>query len=69
MATIERIAADFLSVCLRMPDGVLQEVDVRNPDNLQKLKSGAVKQGDQIDITYSLAIAVSVEKVEQTNKT
>jgi MOSC domain-containing protein YiiM len=51
-----------------MPDGTSQDVDVRNPGNLNTLKSGTVKEGDQIDITYSLAIAFSVEKVKQNNK-
>ena len=65
MATIERIAADFRSFSLRIPDGTLQDVDVRNPGHLKELKSGTVKEGDQIDITDSLSIAVSVEKAER----
>jgi len=64
-ATIEAIASDFRSVSLRGPDGKLDNVDVRNPANLDKLRSGEVKVGDQVDITYTQAVAVSLEKVGQ----
>lgn len=67
-ATIESIAADFNSVRLKGSDGKIEAVDVRNPDNLRMLRSGEVKVGDQIDITYTQAVAISVEKVEQPVK-
>jgi len=67
-ASIEAISADFRTVSLKGPDGKVESVDVRNPDNLQKLRSGEVKVGDQIDITYTQAVAISVEKVDQPIK-
>jgi hypothetical protein len=67
-ATIESIAADFNSVRLKGSDGKIEAVDVRNPDNLRMLRSGEVKVGDQIDITYTQAVAISVEKVDSLTK-
>ena len=67
-ATIESIAADFSSVTLRGPEGKLDKVDVRNPSNLEKLRSGEVKVGDQVDITYTQAVAITLEKVSQSVK-
>ena len=63
-ATIEAIADDFRTVSLKGPNGKVESVDVRNPDNLEKLRSGEVKVGDQVDITYTEAVAISVEKVD-----
>ena len=34
----------------------------------KKLRSGEVKVGDQIDITYTQAVAISVEKVDPLTK-
>ncbi len=67
-ATIMAIAKDFRTVSLKGPDGNVEDVAVRNLSSLNKLKSGLVKVGDQIDITYTQALALSVEKVEQANK-
>jgi hypothetical protein len=67
-ASIEAISEDFRTVTLKKPDGKVEVVDVRNPDNLKKLRSGEVKVGDQIDITYTQAVAISVEKVEPAKK-
>jgi len=64
-ATIEAIASDFRSVSLRGPEGKLENVDVRNPSNLDKLRSGEVKVGDQVDIIYTQAVAITLEKVGQ----
>lgn len=61
-ATIERVLADGRMVTLRFPDGSSADVQVRDPQNLAKLRSGEVKEGDQIEITYLRALAVSVEK-------
>jgi hypothetical protein len=67
-ATITAISKDFRTVSLKGADGAVQDVDVRNPSNFNKLKNGEVKVGDQIDITYTQAVAISVEKVEQASK-
>jgi len=67
-ATIDSISADFRTVGLKGSDGKVEIVAVRNPDNLRMLRSGEVKVGDQIDITYTQAVAISVEKVEQLKK-
>jgi|OpeIllAssembly_1097287.scaffolds.fasta_scaffold82841_2 hypothetical protein len=67
-ATINSISADFKTVSLKGSDGKVEAVDVRNPDNLRMLRSGEVKAGDQIDITYTQAVAISVEKVDQLDK-
>jgi hypothetical protein len=42
---------------LRGPEGKVVDVKVRNPKNLEN-----VKEGDQVVITYTEAVAVSVEK-------
>ncbi|HEY4744797.1 MAG TPA: hypothetical protein VIH45_09090 [Desulfuromonadaceae bacterium] len=63
IATIDKIAKDSKMVTLRMPDGTTTDVKVRDPENEAKLKTGEVKVGDQIEITYTQAVAISVEKV------
>lgn len=61
-ATIDRIFSDGNMVTLRLPDGTSTDVQVRDPRNLAMIKRGEVKPGDQIEITYLRALAVSVEK-------
>lgn len=61
-ATIDRIFAQGNMVTLRLPDGTTTDVEVRDPRNLAMIKRGEVKPGDQIEITYLRALAVSVEK-------
>lgn len=56
-ATIEDIDKTLDTASLRMPDGDLQVVKVKDPANLDK-----VKVGDRIVITYSEAVAISVQK-------
>ncbi len=48
-----------------MPDGSTADVKVRDKQNLAKLQKGEVKEGDQIEITYTQALAISVEKVAE----
>ncbi len=64
-ATIEKIFDDGKMVTLRMPDGTAADVKVRDKENLAKIKKGEVKEGDQIEITYTQALAISVEKVAE----
>lgn len=61
-ATIEKILDNGGRVRLRMPDGTTNDVQVRSPENRAKLQRGEVKEGDQIEITYRSAKAVTVEK-------
>jgi Cu/Ag efflux protein CusF len=56
-AMIEDIDKDLKTASLRMPDGSLQIVKVKDPANLEK-----VKAGDRIVITFSEAVAISVQK-------
>ena len=62
-ATITKIFDDGKMVTLQMPDGTTTDVKVQDKANLEKLKKGEVKEGDQIEITYTQALAISVEKV------
>lgn len=43
------------------PQGVTQVVDVVNPDGKEFIKG--LKPGDQVEITYTAAVALSVEKL------
>jgi len=56
-ATIEDIDKSLETASLRMPDGNLNVVKVKDPKNLDK-----VKVGDRIVITYSEAVGISVQK-------
>ena len=56
-ATIEDIDKTLNTASLRMPGGTVQVVKVKDPANLDK-----VKVGDRIVITYSEAVAISVQK-------
>jgi Cu/Ag efflux protein CusF len=55
-ATIAAIDKTAMTVTLRSPDGELTTVKARNPDNLNR-----VVVGDLVDITYTEALAISVE--------
>ena len=56
-ATIDKIDKKKMMATLRGPEGKVVDVKVRNPKNLEN-----VKVGDQVVITYTEAVAVSVEK-------
>jgi len=62
IATIDRIYDDGKKATLRMPNGNTVDVEVRDPENREKIKKGEVKPGDQVEITYLRAVALSVEK-------
>jgi Cu/Ag efflux protein CusF len=57
IATVEKIDKKTPSVTLRGPEGKVETVAVRDPKNLKN-----VKVGDQVDISYTEAMAISVEK-------
>lgn len=56
-ATITAIDKKTPSVTLQVPGGVARTIKVRDPSKLEK-----VKVGDLVELTYSEALAVSVEK-------
>lgn len=58
--TIAEIDKAAGTVTLKMPDGELNTVKARNPDNLNR-----VAVGDLVDITYTEAIGISVEEPQQ----
>ncbi len=62
-ATIMKVYDNGKMVTLQMPDGRTVDVKVRDKINMEKLQKGEVKEGDQIEITYTQALAISVEKV------
>ena len=55
-ATIAAIDKAAMTVTLRAPDGEITTIKARNPDNLNR-----VSVGDLVDITYTEALAISVE--------
>ena len=55
--TVEKIDKKKMIATLRGPEGKVVDVKVRNPKNLEN-----VNVGDQVVITYTEAVAVSVEK-------
>jgi len=55
-ATIAAIDKGAGTVTLRTPDGETTTIKARNPDNLNR-----VSVGDLVDITYTEALAISVE--------
>ncbi len=59
-ATVEAIDPEKTYVTLRGPRGNMVDVRVRDPENLEN-----VRPGDQLLITYSQALAVSVEKADK----
>lgn len=56
-ATITAIDRTAPSVTLQVPGGVARTIKVRDPSKLEK-----VKVGDLVELTYSEALAISVEK-------
>lgn len=56
VATIEAINPNKGTVTLRSPEGKSVEVTAKDPKNLKK-----VKVGDLVEITYTEALAVSIE--------
>jgi hypothetical protein len=56
-ATVADISPKKTYVSLKAPDGKIYDVKVKDPKNLEN-----VKVGDQVEITYTEALAVSVEK-------
>ncbi|MFA6033183.1 MAG: hypothetical protein WC889_09825 [Myxococcota bacterium] len=56
-ATIEAIDPEYPAVMLLGPDGKYYTVVVKDPRNLEK-----IKVGDQLSITFSMAVALTVEK-------
>ena len=59
-ATIEAIDAKKNRVTLKGPEGKTQEIKVKDPKNLKN-----VKVGDQVVLTYTEALAVSVEPAKK----
>jgi len=59
-ATIEAIDAKKKRVTLKGPEGKTQEIKVKDPKNLKN-----VKVGDQVVLTYTEALAVSVEPAKK----
>jgi hypothetical protein len=55
-ATIAAIDKGAGTVTLRTPDGETRTIKARNPDNLNR-----VSVGDLVEITYTQALAISVE--------
>jgi Cu/Ag efflux protein CusF len=55
--TVEKIDKKKMIATLRGPEGKVVDVKVRNPKNLEN-----VNVGDQVVITYTEAVAISVEK-------
>jgi hypothetical protein len=56
-ATVEKIDKKKMTATLKGPEGKVVDVKVRNPKNLEN-----VNVGDQVVITYTEAVAISVEK-------
>jgi hypothetical protein len=56
-ATVEKIDKKKMTATLKGSEGKVVDVKVRNPKNLEN-----VNVGDQVVITYTEAVAVSVEK-------
>jgi len=56
-ATVEKIDKKKMIATLKGPEGKVVDVKVRNPKNLEN-----VNVGDQVVITYTEAVAISVEK-------
>lgn len=63
VADIEAIDKDGKHVTLKGPQGNSERVAVRNPKNLEN-----VKVGDQVQITYTEAMAISVEPASPGGK-
>ena len=61
-ATIEKISHDPDAVTLRGPEGGLRTIKVRDPENLEN-----VEVGDLVELTYTQAMAVTVEETKPAN--
>jgi plasmid maintenance system killer protein len=59
-ATVEAIDAKKNRVTLKGPEGKTQEIKVKDPKNLVN-----VKVGDQVVLTYTEALAISVEPAKK----
>jgi hypothetical protein len=57
VATVEALDRANQSATLEFPDGTLHTIQVRNPQHFD-----VAKVGDQVEITYTEAVAISVEK-------
>jgi len=62
-ATIVDISPKKTYVTLKGPEGKTMDVKVKDPKNLE-----GVKAGDQLEITYIEALAISVEKAKTAEK-
>lgn len=62
-ATVEDISPKKTYVTLKGPEGKTVDVRVRDPKNLEN-----VKVGDQVIITYTEGLAISVEKPKEKPK-
>ena len=56
-ATVEEINIEANTFKLKGPSGEIKEYEARNPENLKK-----AEVGDLVVITYTEAVAISVEK-------
>jgi hypothetical protein len=56
--TIEAVDTKKNMVTFRRPDGELKAVDVESPEGQKFIKT--LKKGDQVDITYTEAVAIEV---------
>ncbi len=63
LATIVEIDPDGKHVTLKGPEGNTQRVEVRNPENVKK-----VTVGDEVEITFTRAVAISVEPAKPGEK-
>ena len=59
-ASIEAIDREMPSVTLKGSDGNVETYKVQDPKNLEN-----VKVGDQVVITYTVAVAISVEEIKK----
>jgi hypothetical protein len=59
-ATVQAIDTKKPSVTLKGPEGNIKEIKIKDPKRLEN-----VKVGDLVVITYTEALAISVEKVEK----
>jgi len=50
-------------ITLKGPRGNIVDLDVRNPDQFK-----VVKKGDQVDVTYTEAVAIAVEPASEKQK-
>jgi hypothetical protein len=63
IAEVTDVNPQKAQITLKGPRGNIVELDVRNPDQFK-----VVKEGDQVDVTYTEAMAVSVEPASGPSK-